>query len=184
MGGIGSGRGRGYGRRTVEDCIVRLDMQWLHRELVVGASRQVLLGSADYFSHEWVPLVLAQIDAQTLACWSLRLIYTHVDTYERLDYRIQLRTTRPYYGGVRLWFQCPLITNGIPCRRMVRTLHLVSGRRYFGCRTCHGLTYTSCQESHTCRITDKVDKWLIQYQRDLRPRGMADLRPCPIELWA
>jgi hypothetical protein len=21
-------------------------------------------------------------------------------------------------------------------------------RRYFGCRHCHGLTYTSCQESH------------------------------------
>ena len=32
--------------------------------------------------------------------------------------------------------------------RRVRKLYLPPRGRYFGCRQCHDLTYTSCQESH------------------------------------
>ena len=61
---------------------------------------------------------------------------------------IDLQTTRPNYGGCRLWFTCPLIDRGIPCRRRVGKLHLPPGAKYFGCRQCYDLTYRSCQESH------------------------------------
>jgi hypothetical protein len=37
---------------------------------------------------------------------------------------------------------------GPPCGRRVGKLYLPPCGRYFGCRHCYRLTYTSCQESH------------------------------------
>ena len=75
-----------------------------------------------------------------------------------LDYRwhdsedvlipIRLQTTPTQFGGERWWFTCPLIVNGAECNRRVGKLYLPPGARYFGCRTCHRLTYRSCQEAH------------------------------------
>ena len=39
-------------------------------------------------------------------------------------------------------------TGGRSCGRRVGKLYLPPGGRYYGCRYCHELTYTSCQESH------------------------------------
>lgn len=61
---------------------------------------------------------------------------------------IRMQSTPTSFGGSRLWFTCPLIVNGIPCNRRVGNLHLPPSARYFGCRTCHNLTYRSCQRSH------------------------------------
>jgi hypothetical protein len=45
------------------------------------------------------------------AAW-VRLHYTttfrHTGHKKDSDYRVQLETTRPHYGGVRWWFICPL----------------------------------------------------------------------------
>lgn len=75
-----------------------------------------------------------------------------------LDYRwrvtedvqipIRLQTTPTQFGGRRRWFTCPLIVNGVACKHRVGKLYLPPGARYFGCRTCHRLTYRSCQEAH------------------------------------
>lgn len=61
---------------------------------------------------------------------------------------IPIEATRPHFGGLRYWFTCPLVVNGVPCQRRVAKLYLPPNNRYFGCRTCHRLTYRSCQESH------------------------------------
>jgi len=61
---------------------------------------------------------------------------------------IRLQTTRPHLGGVRWWFICPLISDRIACERGVAKLHLPPGGRHIGCRTCHDLTYRSCQQAH------------------------------------
>ena len=63
-----------------------------------------------------------------------------------MDYRVRLVTTTPTYGGLRWWFICPLVINGVECNRRVRKLYLYG--RYFGCRHCHNLTYRSSQEAH------------------------------------
>jgi hypothetical protein len=63
------------------------------------------------------------------------------------DYHVGLEATRPRFGGLRWWFHCPLVVNGRHCGRRVGKLHLPPHGRYFGCRRCHRLTYTSCQES-------------------------------------
>jgi hypothetical protein len=79
----------------------------------------------------------------------VRLFYTVGSPGEALDYRVGLVTTRPQFGGLRWWFVCPLVVNGLPCGGRVAKLYLCG--RYFGCRRCHGLTYTSCQE-HDKRV--------------------------------
>jgi hypothetical protein len=58
-----------------------------------------------------------------------------------------LVTTRTRLGGIRWWFLCPLMAEGSPCGRRVGKLYLPPAGRYFGCRNCQQLTYTSCQES-------------------------------------
>jgi len=60
-------------------------------------------------------------------------------------------TTRPYFGGIRWWFICPLIVEGRACQERVRRLHLPPGGRYFGCRRCYNLTYESVR-THDDRI--------------------------------
>ena len=78
---------------------------------------------------------------------------TFILTYrwgEQEDVRIPIRlqTTPTQFGGERWWFTCPLIVDGVECDRRVGKLHLPPGARYFGCRTCHNLTYRSSQEAH------------------------------------
>jgi hypothetical protein len=72
------------------------------------------------------------------------------------DYKINLTATYCHWGGKRWWFECPL--EG--CGRRVAKLYLPSGRKYFGCRSCHRLTYQTCRESHG------------SWDRYLRSRGM------------
>jgi hypothetical protein len=78
----------------------------------------------------------------------VRLFYTFTGRQDSLDYRIRLVTTRPRFGGLRWWFICPLLVYDRPCGRRVGKLYLPPGGRYYGCRHCYRLTYTSCQESH------------------------------------
>ena len=67
---------------------------------------------------------------------------------EQVSYRVNLTTTKPLYGGLRWWFICPLSIESNLCKQRVGRLYLPPGGKYFGCRQCYGLTYTSCQESH------------------------------------
>jgi hypothetical protein len=87
-----------------------------------------------------------EVNTLTKPPW-VRLFYTFTERQDRLDYRIRLVTTRPRFGGLRWWFICPLLVSGRPCGRRVGKLHLPPHARYFGCRHCYDLTYTSCQES-------------------------------------
>jgi hypothetical protein len=87
------------------------------------------------------------VNAQVDPTW-LWLHYTLPATQERVDYAVGLTTTRQRFGGLLWWFLCPLASQGGACGRRVGKLYLPPRGRYFGCRQCHGLTYTSCQESH------------------------------------
>jgi hypothetical protein len=93
-----------------------------------------------------------EVDTLDPARPSVRLWYSWVwattRQQESADYRVRLTATRPHLGGLRWWFLCPLVVDGRPCGRRVGTLHLPPHARYFGCRHCHELTYTSCRESH------------------------------------
>jgi len=76
---------------------------------------------------------------------TLELHYQTGEPKEQLKYAVPLVITPCHLGGVRWWFLCPLSMDGTACERRVRRLYLRG--RYFGCRHCHALTYTSTQQS-------------------------------------
>jgi len=70
------------------------------------------------------------------------------------DYKVRLVTTPCHFGGVRWWFLCPLITNGVSCGRRVGTLYCPPGATYYGCRHCYNLTYESRNKPRLTRLGD------------------------------
>jgi hypothetical protein len=139
MGGYGSGRyAEKYGY-TVEDClIININKMFRQKWIEPGKwSRGTLkwtrggreTGSIGY---------QAMMDVEPPF---IRIHYTWRKTENR-DYRVNLSTTNPYFGGKRYWFLCP------HCGRQVGKLYSPPNSSYFLCRTCQNLTYTSCRESH------------------------------------
>ncbi len=158
MGGSGSGNHYHWwrhGKKTVvEDCTQLEANRWAREGILKagvrlsGSWRWVYRsGRENSIGYEVLTLGLARP--------VVRLFYsiTRAGTEERdaLDYPVRLTTTRPRFGGLRWWFLCPLVVNDRPCGRRVGKLYLPPRGRYFGCRHCHRLTYTSCQE-HDKRV--------------------------------
>ena len=154
MGGYGSGR-RNFAspKEVVENCLV-LSAAQLQREGVIDTGvyggggrvwRRVSTG-------EQTAAIGYHVNTLDNEISTIRLQYTTKrrgeDQAQKLDYLVGLTTTPLPWGGVRWWFICPLVANGGACGRRVGKLYLPPGGRYFGCRDCHHLTYTSCQESH------------------------------------
>jgi hypothetical protein len=150
MGGYGSGF-RGTPKTTVEDCRSIDSSRW-QRE---GILRPFYAG----YNGRWFWMdpatrkELASIRYEANCgetSGSIRLYYsiTRQQNKNVLDYKIRLATTQTPWGKLRWWFICPLVVDGRACGRRVRKLYLPGGERYFGCRHCYNLTYTSCQESH------------------------------------
>lgn len=144
MGGSGSGRWRCHDKKTtVEDCRA-IDLGLLERDGAftpyhTGVLRW-LLGERETGS---IGYRIEQTQGDRL--W-LVLDYAWGEAGEHVVNPVALETTRPHFGGVRWWGRCPLAVGGVACNRRIRKLYLRG--RYFGCRHCHKLTYTSCQESH------------------------------------
>ena len=145
MGGYGSGRPWGYGKTTVEDCLI-LDINKLVRDrlLYAGIHKSGNLTWRNTRTGESVSSVGFEVNASGKLIPWLRLFYNMTRTGEKVDFKIYLNTTRPNFGGIRWWFICPLMG----CNRRVTKLHSPPGGKYFGCRECYDLTYTSCQDSH------------------------------------
>lgn len=154
MGGFGSGE-RSWKRTIVEQCR-SLDAAKLARDGVFA--RRGYAGDA------WKLAWTNGLGEQTLALIYWLESVSHDDLvlhlYERVwpDGRktsfgeaIRLAKTRPNFGGQRWWFICPLTVNSVACGRRVQKLYLPPDGRYFGCRTCHDLTYRSARE-HDSRV--------------------------------
>lgn len=77
----------------------------------------------------------------------------------RLPIRLQSTMTR--HGGIRWWFSCPLVGDGVKCGRRCGRLYLPNCHPHFGCRHCHELTYQSSQEAHSSeRLWNKINaRW-------------------------
>ncbi len=155
MGGFGSGNRyhwwRGTKKTTVEDSL-RIDANRWMREGILRAGVH-LLGSRQWtYSSGSTFRVDCEVQTMDMGRPLLRLFYSWTwngdSQPQSEDYHVALTATRPRFGGLRWWFVCPLVVKGVACGRRVGKLYLPPSGRYFGCRTCHDLTYTSCQESH------------------------------------
>ena len=136
----------------MEDCLV-LDMNKLVRDGVVieGQKAGTLLWKSIYTGEEKACI---RYDLELIEPCNLRFYLMYTITAGRnegefaVKETIQFTTTRPNFGGKRWWFICPLIVNEFACGRRIGKLYLPPGEKYFGCRSCHDLTYESCRESH------------------------------------
>ena len=77
---------------------------------------------------------------------------------------IPIMTTRCHFGGVRRWFICPAVQNGVPCRRRATILYATSHERLFACRQCHNLTFESAQR-HDSRLDALVKLPFEQFKQ-------------------
>jgi hypothetical protein len=152
MGGLGSGnyyRWRGK-KTTVEECRHLDANRWMREGILQAGVWQT--GNWCWFRDAQRTEKTAEVtyEVNTVPEWPwVRLFYRFPHNGVEMNYKIFLTTTRPGFGGLRWWFLCPLSVNGRPCGRRVARLYLDG--KYFGCRHCHDLTYTSCQE-HDKRV--------------------------------
>ncbi|MBI2826540.1 MAG: hypothetical protein HYX69_17855 [Planctomycetia bacterium] len=142
MGGIGSGDWHRYdSKSTVEESAA----------VAVGEFRGRLFpGASGIITWTWAGgrQSSAGYVVEGPAGWPILTLHYRWRDQEDVRVPIRLQTTATNFNGERWWFTCPLIVGGFPCNRRVGKVYLPPGARYFGCRTCHGLTYRSCQEAH------------------------------------
>lgn len=151
MGGYGSSRWGWYSKKeTVEDCR-HLDAARWQREGILTPDRVQGGGWSWTDSRTGEKRASIGYEVRTGAAGGrLRLIYTVTlagGDPQQVDYTVPLVTTRPHFGGLRWWFLCP----AVGCGRRVGKLYLAPRSRYFVCRHCGGLTYTSAQEHDKTR---------------------------------
>ncbi len=176
MGGYGSGHRWGGTRITVESCL-SLSADKLTRDRLIGRGRHNTgsLTWTNTATGEPVGNVSYLLDTREGWPPTLRLLYNVGEARESMDYPVRLTTTPTPWGALRWWFICPLSRNGVACGRRSGKLHLPSGGKWFGCRLCYNLTYTSSNESNKhgailSMIAARLGGTLQDVRRALRPR--------------
>lgn len=167
MGGFGSGR------HTIIDCTDAC------RSIDVRSwQRQGLLRLGLSFDCSWrrYGKVIGKINVKPEND-VMRLSYScrvQGGVWQNMDYSVSLQTTSCHYGGKRYWFSCP----AVGCGKRVAVLYL--GDKYFACRKCYKLAYSSQRESVEDRAIRKVDKIRERLEwepgflngRGWKPKGM------------
>jgi hypothetical protein len=162
LGGRGSGWPSWKPKRCcVEDCLV-LSIQDLERTGMIGA-KPTLCAIVWPLRYSWEGEALvryAWIPEEGGGKITLDYTFNPPNGRHRVNEPIDLIMTWPNFGGYRWMFKCPLKVEGRECVRLVSSLYLPSGQRYFGCRHCHDLTYRSSQQAHRVSPLDRVLKKL------------------------
>src|SRR6516162_392543 len=150
MGGLGSGRQKNRGRKTLESYRM-LDIDQL-REM--GCLRPGWSGACQWTDGNEVTSINLRAEVKRL-----HLSYTvRVGDGERQD---MAETTpivhlRCRFGGTRAFFICPGTGDGADCGRRITKLHL--SQRYFLCRHCNQLAYASQYEQPLQRALRRSNK--------------------------
>ena len=144
MGGRGSGRCSSYSGKAETSDSMPLDIRKITRKgLLVPGSR---------FSWQWLvnDRQVAGISIRVDFLESMLLSYRMKSTGEVVEQRVQTQTSRCHLGGQRYWFTCPR------CSKRVAVLYAPG--RYFACRQCGGLGYTTQKEGIGDRASSRADK--------------------------
>jgi hypothetical protein len=149
MGGSGSGSWYRQNPKEVVESYRRVDVRDL--------KRQEVLGFTGYFSWCWWNSAGEKAADINVRSEPDRLILEYRyrpsgGEWEDVEEPIQITNTACRYGGIRPWFVCP----GPSCGRRVAIL-FVAGR-YFLCRHCYDLTYSSRREGHADRALRRVQE--------------------------
>jgi hypothetical protein len=166
MGGIGSGRPSGC--RS-------LDVNQLHRE---GCLRPGWVGTCQWTRNgERVAWIRLRAEADRLHLTYRMRIGSSV--WEDMAETVRIVGVGCTLGGLRPYFICPGIVDGVVCGRRVAKLHL-SGR-YFLCRHCHGLGHASQGEDTLDRAFRRAST--IRLRLGGEPGMAARFPPRPKGMW-
>ncbi len=144
MGGSGSGNWYRFDSKPlVEDCL-SLDVRYLNREGCLTP------GKSSYL--EWRGGNNIVIETTMEAIELFYGISRNEQPREDVHIEVPLSWTSCNYGGKRPWFICP----GKGCGRRVAKLYLAG--KYFLCRHCHDLVYSSQRERREFRLQNKAQK--------------------------
>lgn len=143
MGGAMSGY-RWHKKRTVESCHA-LDATDLKRLGLLAADGVERAGVLRWTRGDKQVSAVGYTIRLGATGGALRLSYKTGKSEEEVAYAVRVVPTGCHLGGKRWWLVCPLVRGGVACGRRARKLYL--GGRYFGCRRCHALTYTTTQTS-------------------------------------
>ena len=150
MGGLGSGTWSRWPTKSVVGNGLTLDLYKLIRDGAFSPG-QTTSGSLTWTRNdEYIGSIGYSSDLTDPSSGSVRLHYNHED--KPVDYRVSLTTTRPYFGGVRWWFVCPV--NGTRAAK----LHLPSGSDIFASRQAFDLAYRSQNETPGDRQLSKAQE--------------------------
>jgi hypothetical protein len=150
MGGLGSGRWKDRGRKTVESYRT-LDVNQLSEK---GWLRPGWSSACQWTDGNEG----ASINLRAEADW-LHLSYTvrgGGGECEEVAETIPIVHVRCRFGGTRAYFICPGPRDGTDCGRRITKLHL--SRRYFLCRHCNRLPYSSQYEQPWQRAVRRANK--------------------------
>jgi hypothetical protein len=174
MGGFGSGRPSGSGRDKVESCR-SIDVNRLHRD---GCLKPGWLGFSQWTRDgEKVASIGIRAEADLL-----RLSYrVSISGGEWQDVTECIRIVRvpSRFGGVRPYFICPGVVNGIACGRRVAKLY--GPGRYFLCRHCYRLAHASQSEGAWDRSLRRANK--IRERLGGEPGMASPFPPRPKGMW-
>ncbi len=148
MGGSGSGNWYRWDSKTTTESQHRVDIRWLKKH---GYLQPGTMGSLSWSScGEETGSIRYSMEANRMV-----LNYRHRlndGEWEPVKIEVQFSETACNYGGSRKWFICP----NLNCSRRVVVLY--GAGKYFLCRHCYGLTYSSQQESESDRLMRKARK--------------------------
>ncbi len=151
MGGIGSGRTAGFGGVTVEDCR-SLDVNRLHREGCLRPGWQGLWRWTRE-GEEVASIGLHAEEGRLVLAYSSRI---GGGDWQPVRATVPIEQVACRFGGSRPYFRCPGVVNGIACGRRVVKLYAAS--RFYLCRHCYRLTYSSQREEHHDRVQRRADR--------------------------
>lgn len=150
--------GRYYDSKKVEaDALKKIQIWWLKKNNYLEGGWQKNGGIR--WSSNWsdqdstISFAVELLDNDQ----HIRLSYAQTNeegVTTNFDYKIMLTTTPCYFGGKRYWFICPFYINGIYCGRRVGVLYLVN--KYFACRHCNNLSYSSRNLSGIGKVIGQV----------------------------
>lgn len=155
MGGYGSGRQKGGSGARLDDGL-RLDINKLFRDRLIGLnmwkSGQLTWSIVETGEH--VASVGYEINTLRPDDMWLRLHYTQTscfsDSPNKRDYKIRLIASRPYYGGKRLWFICPITG------QKASVMYSSGSSRWFASRHAYRAGYHSQSKGLIDRAIDKA----------------------------
>lgn len=159
MGGYGSGRWGWHDKKTTAEECRQIDVGRFKREGMLLAD-QTWAGSWWWKNSEGKQT--ASVDVTSCAEWvqlSYTITYTAGDREpEKINYTIPVAWTPCNFGGQRPWFICP----GQNCGRRVGKLYFpcYALSKYYLCRHCYDLAYTSQRENVVGRLFEKA--WSIR----------------------